>query len=148
MSGITGDLAGLGQLASNLRKLAEVPSRASKEAAEGVAAAIEVQFAEGIDPYGNPWAELAQSTLDKGRFPPPLTDTEKHGPGMGVKVSAKRGAGVSITFDAPYAGFHHTGTKDMPARKVLPVGVMPATWNAAIRDALEDGLGKLGNGVP
>jgi len=147
-SGITGDLVGLGQLARNLRKLSEVPAQASREAAEGIARAIDQEFSEGVDAYGNPWAELAESTLDKGRAPPPLTDTERHGPGMGVRVSAQRGAGIAITFDAPYAGYHQTGTKHMPARQPLPTGVMPATWNEAIRSALESRLEKLGEGVP
>lgn len=135
-TGITGDLTGLGNLIGNLRRLSEVPSQAAREVSDAIGAEIELQFDHGIDPYGEPWEPLAQSTLDRGRSPPPLTDTTEMRTGISVRPSS--GAGVQITIDAPYAGFHQTGTRFMPARKVLPEGSLPDTWERAFADALDN----------
>lgn len=45
-------------------------------------------------------------------------------------------AGVTVTNNRPYAGYHQTGTVYMPARKVLPDGDLPANWRARIDAAV------------
>jgi hypothetical protein len=134
-----GDIDDLGRLADNLARLAEIPSQASREAADGIARAIDDQFAGGVDPYGVPWAPLKESTIDKKGSSDILIDTSAMRDT--VKVAPAQGAGVTVTFDAEYAGFHQTGfvvgkTK-VPARKLLPEGEIPDTWARAIADALD-----------
>lgn len=136
MSAWRGNISALGQLANNIGKLATVPSRAARDASAGIARLIDQQFANGTDPYGKPWKPLAQSTRDRGRFPPPLTDTRDMRDSVAVKPSA--GAGITVTIGAPYAGFHQTGAPraNMPARKILPEGPMPKPWQAALAKAV------------
>ena len=70
-----GDLSRMSGLADRLADLANVPSRAARAVAFDLEGFVRGEFAEGVDPYGDPWTELADATLDKGRHPPPLTDT-------------------------------------------------------------------------
>jgi len=138
MSAWTGDIRDLGRLAENLRALSEVPSQASREAAKGIQRAIRTQFTSGTDPYGEPWEPLKQSTLDKGRTPPPMTDTGRMKRGMRVRPS--KGAGIEVTSEAEYLGFHQgqgSPRANVPPRHVLPEGELPDSWQKAIEDALD-----------
>jgi len=128
---------GFQRLHGTLRKLAEVPSRAAKSAAERIGELILDGFASGTDPYGRPWAPLKPFTLAKGRFPPPLTDTGAMRDSIEVKPSG--GAGIEVTMGVEYATFHQTGTADMAQRQILPQsGGLPPSWSRAIRDAVAD----------
>jgi len=143
--GFTGDIGALGNLAENLRRLTEVPSRAARAACEDIKAAIEKQFDEGKDPYGRPWKPLARSTIARGRTPPPLTDTGDMRDSIEVKPMA--GAGISITIGVDYASYHQTGTSRMPARKILPEGNdMPPEWEEAIGRAMLEAFERTGKG--
>ena len=133
--GLTGDFKGLGMLEDNLRRLAEVPAQASKQAAEEIQKLIEEEYDAGKDPNARAWAPLRPSTVAKGRFPPPLTDSRAMRDGTEVKPMA--GAGISITFDVDYAVFHHTGTKNMRARPVIPTGPFPASWEEQLQAACD-----------
>lgn len=135
MGAWTGDISELGRLAENLEKLSRVPSRAARKASEGIAEAIEAQFDAGVDPYGKAWAPLKPATLDKGRSPPPLTDS--HDMRDSIEVRPARSAGIRITIGSEYAGFHQAGTRFMAQRPILPQGPMPKTWTAAIDEALD-----------
>lgn len=136
--GFTGSLKGLGQLERNLGKLAGVPAQIAGDASDSIAELIDEEFEAGNDPYGRPWAALAQATLDKGRGPPPLTDTEAMR--ESVVVAPMQGAGISITIDHP-GGVHQTGARkgawSMPARPVLPDATFPATWKKALDTAAQ-----------
>jgi hypothetical protein len=130
----------MGHLADNLGKLAGVPSRVSGRIAGEIAELIEEEFAVGTDPYGRAWAPLAQATIDKGREPPPLTETGTMR--QSVNVRPMRGAGVAITIDHPAAP-HQTGWSgprgEGPARPVLPDRQeLPATYRAAIETAIDE----------
>lgn len=129
------------QLEANLRKLAEVPARASKQAAASIQKLVDAEFAAQSDPYGKPWAAHAGATVERWGAHPihDLTGDEK----SGVKIAPRRGAGIRITFETDYSRFHQTGTADMPARPVLPSNVLPAAWNKAIRDACEASAAKV-----
>ena len=131
---LKGDISKLGRLTDNLRRLAEVPSRSSKFAAEQLATAIDHQFTNGVDPYGNPWAPLKPSTLKKGRTPPPLTDT--HATRDSVDVTPMSGAGIKVTIDFP-AEIHQKGSENMEARKIFPEGPFPIIWDQAIRYGIQ-----------
>lgn len=142
---ITGNgLAGLGQLQRNLRKLAEVPSRAAPTVAYELGRLMAEEFDAGVDPYGNAWAPLAPSTIERGRFDPPLTDT--HAMRGGFHAEPQPGAGVAISFDVPYVLPHQTGFRNartrtrVPARPLLPTNTMPARWNEAIKATVEEAI--------
>lgn len=121
----------LDQLARNIGRLAQVPSRMAPAASREIASLIDRQFSAGRDPYGRAWAKLKPSTLARGRRPPPLTDT--HEMRNGIQVRPMQGAGIAVTFgnDVP-AVFHQYGTKHMAARSILPRGAFPATWARAL----------------
>jgi phage gpG-like protein len=136
--GLTGDLKSMGRLQSNLGRLASVPAQIAADASESIAELIQGEFDNGNDPYGRPWAPLAERTLAKGRTPPPLTDT--HAMRESVDVRPMAGAGIAITMDDP-AGIHQTGARRgawvMPARPILPAEAFPKTWRQALDDATE-----------
>lgn len=117
-----------------MARLARVPSQTAGRAAPAIAHLIDQEFTTGRDPYGRAWAPLKQSTLAKGRRPPPLTDTGAMR--AGVDVKPMQGAGIAITFaNAVPAVFHQGGTRKMVARPPLPGGTFPATWARALETA-------------
>jgi phage gpG-like protein len=122
-----------------LRELTKVPSRAAKSAAPKIRRLITEEFNRGEDPYGNAWAPLKPATLARGRRPPPLTDTRRLRRGIRVFPMAK--AGIQITVDAPYAGFHQSGTSRMGARPILPKRGLPKKWRAAIERSVKEAYG-------
>lgn len=127
---IRGDFGKLAGLINGLGKLAGVPSQVAGKVAPKIAGFIKAEFAAGMDPYGRPWKPLKPATLARGRTPPPLDNTGD----LKDTVDAKpmQGAGVSVTFGVPYAGFHQHGTKRMVARPILPANGLPRTWSEAI----------------
>lgn len=137
---LRGDLSAMGHLIDRLHDLANVPSRAAKRISEGISEAIQHEFDAGEDPYGRPWKRLAQTTLDTGRTPPPLTDTR--GMRDSLDVRPLRGAGVGITIAHP-AGPHQTGWSGPqgsgPARPILPNrATMPIAWDEVIEAAVTE----------
>jgi phage gpG-like protein len=134
-----GDLSELGRLADNLARLGAVPSVASREAAKGISRAIDDQFDAQVDPYGKAWAPLKESTIERKGDDAILSETGKlRG---GIHVLPRPGAGIDVTIDAEYAGFHQTGftvgKTHVPARKILPDAAIPDTWERTISDALD-----------
>jgi hypothetical protein len=127
--GLTGNLQALRHLAEQLDELSQVPSRASERIAQDLNPLIQAQFDEGKDPYGNPWAPLAPSTLRKGRSAPPLTDTGRmRATARAMAISA---TGVAVTIDSP-AQFHQE------KRPILPVrGEVPETWERVVHNAID-----------
>ena len=139
----SGDLGAMGQLAARIGDLARLPSRVSARVAEDIDAAIQSEFDGGHDPYGKAWEALAPATLDRGRTPPPLTDSGAMRASLVVAPLPRAGVGIQIAHPAAphqtgWSGPQGTG----PARPILPAGVMPATWNEAIRTACEDEFGR------
>lgn len=114
------------QAARSLRDLVKVPTQIAPVVAKRIKKDIERYFSAGTDPYGKPWASLKESTIRKGRTPPPLTDTRAGR--RGIKVAPMRGAGIKITSDVGYMVYHMRATEHRAARKFLPEGVMPANW--------------------
>lgn len=142
---LTGDFFGLRTLERNLRELAKVPSQAARVAADKIDRLVQAEYAQGVDPYGHAWAKLAPATLDKGRSPPPLTDTYAMRDGTTVRPTS--GAGITVRFVEPYSTFHHTGFRvgrtQVPARPVAPTGAgLPPSWQAAIKAACADATAK------
>jgi hypothetical protein len=133
----TGNLKDMGQLSLNLSKLAAIPSQASAAVSKKIHRLIQKQFDDGVDPYGNPWVPLAESTIARGRFPPPLTDTRRMRKSLDVRPM--QSSGIQITIDHPILP-HQTGwhgpLSDGPSRPVLPMNVLPATWAREIEKVL------------
>jgi hypothetical protein len=138
--------------AISLRALSRVPAQAAEDASRELEAVLREQHGEEVDPYGNPWAPLAESTIKrKGGDTRILRRTDTMLDELSIRPSP--GAGLTLTFGAPYAAFHQVGTKDMPARRLLPIAAMPKTWSDAIKRALDarfqkwaDGAGPIANG--
>ena len=139
VSAWAGDISELGDLADNLNRLAGIPSQATRDAARGIKRAIDDEFRAGLDPYGKPWTPLQESTIQKKGSSAILIETEAMR--KGIKVRPMPGAGIAITSDAEYLGFHQgqgSPRAHVPPRHVLPEGELPDTWERAIADALDN----------
>lgn len=126
-----------------LRKLASVPSQIAPQVSKDIRKQIFKDFQAGADPYGNPHKPLAASTLAKGRSEPSLLDTKRGRNSIKVFPMAK--AGVAITVGTNYMWRHQTG-QGPPARRFLPINVLPATYEAIWQKALERQAKRLLNG--
>ena len=135
--GWEGDISRMGQLADRLADLAGVPSRAAAKVSRELDALIVEEFDQGADPYGTAWEPLAEATTERGRTPPPLTDTRKMRDSL--RVRPLQGAGVGLTIAHPAAP-HQTGWRGKqgsgPARPILPAREMPPLWGEAIEAAV------------
>jgi len=127
----------MGELAERIADLARVPSRASAAVAKSIDDLIQDEFGSASDPYGEPWEEHADATVERWGPHPILQLTQDMR--SSVDVKPMRGAGVSITIAHPAAP-HQTGWSgpqgDGPARPILPGGPMPASWREAIDNAV------------
>lgn len=131
-----GDISHMGHLADRIGDLAGVASRVAAKVSDKIASAMQTEFDEGVDPYGDPWEPLAEATVDRGRTPPPLTDTATMRGTL--RVAPMPRAGVQITIAHPAAP-HQTGWSGPqgsgPARPILPArGELPQEWQIMIED--------------
>ena len=117
-----------------LQALEEAPRIALKRSELKIKTLVEAQFDEGRDPYGEPWAALAASTVAKGRTPPPLTDTGAMRKSLRVVASAD---GLTCSMAEPFK-FHQYGTVNMPARPILPAEGVPPEWEKVITETVEE----------
>jgi phage gpG-like protein len=153
-----------GRFSAVARELARLPSRVSAAVARDIGREIQRNFDRGVDPYGKTWEALADSTIERGRHPPPLTDTGRGR--ASVKVVAAAGAGIRITVGVTYMLYHqfggpshlrHRGSyrlrrlhKDFgrdrdrggergnpPKRSFLPFDRIPDAWGAIVLAHLE-----------
>lgn len=131
---------GYRRLAERLADLSRIPSRVAGDAADEISTLIQGEFASGNDPYGQPWATLADATIARGRSAPPLTDTGALAEGL--EVTPMQGAGIEISFSEAYGAFHQTGTVNMPPRPILPTDQMPEAWSQAIAGSFARSMGE------
>lgn len=148
-----------------MRDMAKVPSRAAKKTAQDISSKIQRNFDQGVDPYGRHWRELAESTVERGRHEPPLTDSGRGR--SSVTVAAMAGAGWRITVGVLYMIYHQFGgashlrgpggsyrkrkqnkhfgrdkdrggrRKKPPKRSFLPFDRMPSAWGEIVRSNIE-----------
>ena len=135
----SGDISRMGQLAANVGRLAQVPSRASKRAAVEIRALIEEEFDAEADPYGNAWKPHAPATVERwGEHPILRLSGDMR---ASLHVAPRRGAGVSVSIDHPSED-HQTGWSGPqgagPARPILPSNRFPARWKEAIEVAVNE----------
>jgi phage virion morphogenesis protein len=95
------------------------------------------------DPYGQPWAKLASSTLrQKVRQKRILKILQSRGTMRGTLTYRASGDRVVIGFNVFYSSFHQRGTRRMVKRQLLPdvERGLPAQDAAAIQDIVKDYL--------
>lgn len=126
LKGLTRKLEGISDLASHV----------AEEASKEIATLIQRQFDRGVDPDGNRWASLAETTIRRGRHAPPLTDT---GEMRHTVTCTPEGPAIRIRVEGP-AVYHQYGTQSMPARHILPEGSLPKSWIKALRGALKEAI--------
>ncbi len=133
------------KLAKIVRDLGKVPSQAARGLAKDLNKEIQRGFTQGTDPFGRRWRKLADSTLARGRHPPPLTDTRKGR--RSVKAAPMAGAGIRITIGVLYMIYHLLGgpkserfkNGQPPKRSFLPLGTqLPPRW----LEIIDKGMGK------
>ncbi len=137
----------MGKLMSVLERMAYVPRRVAVIAAPRIARELQVQFRQGRDPYGIPWAPLRPATLRK-HGPPPLTDSGAGRDGTVAVASPGSRAGIRLKLGASYLYFAQVGfrvgrTKVKP-RRIFPERGMPAAWReilkASARQAMREAV--------
>lgn len=127
--------SGLGQIRASLKKLLDVPSRAAPAVAVEIDNKLQDSFANECDAYGKPWAPLAASTVRRKRgntvimYRTGASQAQTH-------ATAAQGAGVKITV-GPKMAYHLEPSGTRPARPILPIYGLPATWRAAIKVAVD-----------
>jgi hypothetical protein len=136
---MTAQLAEIDALLEKVAKLDGILARASELAVEPITAIVQLQFDEGRDPYGNAWADLAESTKRRGRTPPPLTDTRAMRDDISIRPLNGEDTGLTLDAFAPYASFHQDGAPNanVPVRKMFPDEGVSPTWNAALQESTD-----------
>ena len=129
MASLDDCLKWMGDLERTLARLDVVPRRVAELAAPGITRALQQEFARGVNPYGRKWRRLATGK------PSHLTESGRLRAGSRAAPLRAGRAGVRILLGAPYAIFHQTGTRNMPARKLLPERGMPRAWAEALKKA-------------
>jgi hypothetical protein len=124
----------LQRVMGTLRQLSRVPSAAAADASKDIAKLIADQFSGQSDPYGNAWAPLKQSTIDRWGEHSTL---DLFGSMKDIDVRPAPGAGIVIRLGAEYSRFHQTGTRYMASRPILPWRGLPDTWRRVIADAVD-----------
>ena len=131
-------------LAKTVRQLQRVPAQMARPVADRLNRWIQEGFDKGEDPYGVAWAPLAQATLDRGRFPPPLTDTRRmRSQAILVPLS---GSGLALLPQISYGRRHMAGTPDMPKRRYYPDAGIPAAWHRVIEEEQHNATMRILNG--
>lgn len=135
MTDLAGCLKWMGDLERVLGRLDALPRRVAEKAAPAITAELQREFARGTDPYGRKWRKLATGK------PSHLTESGRLRRGTRAAPLPGKRAGVRILLGHGRIGlYHQTGTRKMPARKILPERGMPSTWSAAINRAMREAV--------
>lgn len=143
---LTGDFKKLAALGQLLGATPELKRLASSKVAEAFEEQLEYQYATGTDPNNEGWAELAESTLARGRKPPPLSDSKEMRRNSKAVAGLSGIAGIRVTVDKPSKPdvplFHQEGTENMPDRQILPEPgkPLPVAWAAAAERGVGEAL--------
>lgn len=135
-------MAGWKDLLKRLKQLEKIPDTIAAEVAPKIDADLKAQFDKGVNAYGNAWKPLSESTLRrKGGDARILRRTDT----LSSDVSAEAVGNSGIQMTVPNPGtYHQTGTRHMPARKILPDGTaLPRKWQKYIQDALDRATDKV-----
>jgi hypothetical protein len=127
---------GFRELADHIGALEGIPSRIARPVADRFTELLGQEFDQETNPYGVPWAELADSTIRKKGHDQILFETgELSENTIAVPLS---GAGIELR-SVDHGQFHQAGDPPrMPARKILPDRAeLPLSWQNAIREETE-----------
>jgi hypothetical protein len=114
------------------RNLAAIPAKLAPAVAQRLQERVRDTYANEEDAYGNPWPELAESTVRrKGGNSVILTRTGASQADCGAR--ALGGAGVAV-YAGGAASHHQQASGTRPARPVLPDHGLPPTWRQDIAD--------------
>lgn len=116
------------------KALAGIPARAARPIAECLDQRVLDCYRNESDPYGNPWAPLAASTIRRKRGNSVvLYRTGRSGADCGAKPLP--GSGVAVW--AGGAAKHHMAPSgSRPERPVLPTRGIPPSWKQDIAAVL------------
>jgi hypothetical protein len=133
----------LADMAGAIRGLAGVPSQAAALAAPRLQSLLDAEFVTMRSPYGTPWAPLKPSTVARKRANKTKILQRTRDMRRGLEVRPMPGAGLSMTSSKGYLAFHQIGTRYMAQRMVLPTGVLPREWQAAIGKSVDQAARKI-----
>jgi hypothetical protein len=116
-----------------MRRLADVPARASALAAVEIKKEIDKSFQTKTDPYGKTWPAHAPYTVRRWGKHPLLQLT---GAGKAeIKVRSLPGSGIAVESPSEGLAFAQGGTVNEPKRRFLPENQLSATWKRALERA-------------
>ncbi len=129
--GIRAVVTGIPELKARFKLLHGVPAQkdALAEAMAGrLQERIQLRFDQKVDPNGNRWSPILQSTLDaltrraslSGNGSVPGSLLNRHNPGLRSSLTrAKISGGWSVGFGKSYAIYHEFGAKYMDRRGLI-----------------------------
>ena len=136
-TGITGDFAGLRAIAEKLAAMPDARPDLAEAIGEEALDLVQEGFGDSTDPYGSRWADKADGSACNLVGP---TGNLRRG-WHRKSVSADQ---VTIGPSVFYASYHQSGTRRMPARRMVPDdGDIPAGWEKTITEAAEEMLREL-----
>lgn len=125
---VTGDFAELQRIASRIRKLPRGLTKMAKAIGEEGVELVKRGFESTADPYGRGWAPLK---CRKGKILQATGQLRR----FRYRV---QGTTAIIGGGADYGQYHQTGTKRMPARKMIPDQGMPKAWSSRLVEAARE----------
>lgn len=121
-------MAGFADYTKRLKGLRKIVDDIGAPVAVRIEALVKEQFTKSEDAHGREYDPLAPATqLRHGSGTKPLSRWARH-----AKVRHLGRGKLVLVFDDKLARFHHDGTKNMPARPLLPNNALPESWNVAI----------------
>ena len=135
-----GDPSQIATIRAALRELQKVPSRAAKRVEQYLNDRLQEMFDRGVDPYGNAWAPLLPSTVQRKKGDARILQRSDE---MRGDTYARAASKSGINIHVGGAGYwHQTGTAHMVARRILPQFGLPAKWRADIKRIVEEEIRK------
>lgn len=113
-----------------------IKARMLKAAADEALKQVQRGFRSSVDPYGNAWKRLKNNRAGSRRRGRPLVTG--HSYGMQYRFTARpTPRGFVIENAVRHVVFHQSGTKTIPARKMVPErGELSANWKVPIEAAV------------
>lgn len=131
-------------LMDNLGELGQVASRVTTAVAEDINGFLAVEFVAEVDPYGDPWAPNAESTVRRKGHDVIMFETGQTG--RETRAFPMRGAGIEIR-STEQAGYNQFERENAPARPVLPSRAdLPKLWSDAIEQRFDEAVGSAMSG--
>jgi hypothetical protein len=122
----------------HLADLETLPSRVCTAVAGDINKLLQDEFTGEHDPYGEPWARNAPSTVAKKGFDQPMYETGETG--RETRAVALGGAGIEIR-TTEKAGYNQFARDGVPARPVLPAQAeLPEEWQDAIQKRISEAM--------